>query len=281
MHGNAVQSIALSHFRAPLLWGSDLFEFYESNFPCRKVFLVLCTPSMASRVAQALRLQQCRGVSALMVGEVVGSFLVGYYVLPDLIQNYVWLAAVKGQSMQPTLNPCGDFSEWVLMNKWAIKDLQKVERGKVYALVDPEDETQMIIKRVIGLYPDVLRTDTRGLETVPPGHCWIEGDNHSVAIDSNTYGAVPLGLVSAYVPCVVWPFSSWRWLHSKVPRNRYVSPFEEEHDPAEDVLHAAQPPEESTALHTHDHIMPSVLPSEPVVPPTMPVDAGCPPQEQV
>lgn len=25
---------------------------------------------------------------------------------------------------------------------------------------------------------------------VPPGHCWIEGDNPKVAVDSNSYGPV-------------------------------------------------------------------------------------------
>jgi hypothetical protein len=29
---------------------------------------------------------------------------------------------------------------------------------------------------------------------VPPGHCWVEGDNHAHSADSNSYGAVRLCL---------------------------------------------------------------------------------------
>eukprot|EP00668_Euglena_longa_P032290 GGOE01041595.1.p1 GENE.GGOE01041595.1~~GGOE01041595.1.p1 ORF type:complete len:197 (-),score=33.56 GGOE01041595.1:279-869(-) len=177
---------------------------------------------MFARVLHTLRTTQVGGVSLLATGEVVASFAVGYWVLPNLLQHYAWLAIVKGQSMEPTLNGSGAL-EYVLMNKTAIRDLRNVRRGEVYALVDPQDETQMIIKRVVGLYPDAIRTESRGLEAVPPGHCWIEGDNAKVAVDSNSYGSVPLGLVQAHVPCVVWPPRCWQWLARPIPPERYLT----------------------------------------------------------
>jgi hypothetical protein len=39
-----------------------------------------------------------------------------------------------------------------------------------------------------------------GLKTkVPPGHIWIEGDNHEVSIDSRNYGPIPIGLLEGKV----------------------------------------------------------------------------------
>jgi inner membrane protease subunit 2 len=40
---------------------------------------------------------------------------------------------------------------------------------------------------------------------IPPGHCWVEGDEHFHSRDSNTFGAVPLGLLEARVDGIVWP----------------------------------------------------------------------------
>ena len=42
---------------------------------------------------------------------------------------------------------------------------------------------------------------------VPAGHVWVEGDCERFSVDSNTYGAVPAGLVNARVLCKVWPLS--------------------------------------------------------------------------
>ena len=40
---------------------------------------------------------------------------------------------------------------------------------------------------------------------IPPGHCWVEGDEHFHSRDSNTFGPVPLGLLEARVDRIVWP----------------------------------------------------------------------------
>ena len=44
---------------------------------------------------------------------------------------------------------------------------------------------------------------------IPPGHCWIEGDDPSHSYDSNDFGPVPLGLVRARVAHVIWPPRRW------------------------------------------------------------------------
>lgn len=40
---------------------------------------------------------------------------------------------------------------------------------------------------------------------VPPGHVWIEGDNHDNSGDSRHYGSIPQGLILSRVIARVWP----------------------------------------------------------------------------
>lgn len=46
------------------------------------------------------------------------------------------------------------------------------------------------------------------LKHVPPGQCWVEGDNADASRDSNAFGPVPLALLTGVVSYVVWP--PWR-----------------------------------------------------------------------
>eukprot|EP01012_Entosiphon_sulcatum_P006067 TRINITY_DN12825_c0_g1_i1.p1 TRINITY_DN12825_c0_g1~~TRINITY_DN12825_c0_g1_i1.p1 ORF type:complete len:244 (+),score=32.00 TRINITY_DN12825_c0_g1_i1:187-918(+) len=132
------------------------------------------------------------------------------------------VTCLVGRSMQPTLNPDGEDIDYLLLNKIAVRDLSKVQRGKVYALVDPVDERTMLVKRVVALPGDSIKSLKTGKVTkIPPGKCWIEGDNHECAEDSDSsYGPVPIGLVRAEVPCIAWPPSRWRWLLPTLPPGR-------------------------------------------------------------
>lgn len=62
---------------------------------------------------------------------------------------------------------------------------------------------------------------------VPPGHCWVEGDNGRLSNDSNNFGVVrsdhngsqcysllkvPQGLIKARVRFVMWPPSRLHYL---------------------------------------------------------------------
>ena len=48
------------------------------------------------------------------------------------------------------------------------------------------------MKRVLALDHDVIRHahEVQTYTTIPPGHCWIEGDNRNASVDSNSYGPV-------------------------------------------------------------------------------------------
>ncbi|XP_056907008.1 mitochondrial inner membrane protease subunit 2 isoform X4 [Takifugu flavidus] len=61
----------------------------------------------------------------------------------------------------------------------------------------PKNPQQKIIKRVIGLEGDFIRTLSykNRYVRIPDGHFWIEGDHHGHSLDSNSFGP-PLSLFS-------------------------------------------------------------------------------------
>jgi len=49
------------------------------------------------------------------------------------------------------------------------------------------------------------RVPPRSVAVVPRAHAWMEGDEPFRSVDSNSYGPVPLALVTARATYVVWP----------------------------------------------------------------------------
>lgn len=134
-----------------------------------------------------------------------------------------YVARVEGISMQPALNPDGSpATDYVFLSRWAVRNMD-VERGDVISLVSPKDPGQKIIKRIVGLQGDVI--STLGYKVpyvkVPEGHCWIEGDHTGNSLDSNSFGPVSLGLITARATQIVWPPSRWQTLHSQIPKTRH------------------------------------------------------------
>ncbi|XP_055528682.1 mitochondrial inner membrane protease subunit 2 isoform X2 [Wyeomyia smithii] len=117
-----------------------------------------------------------------------------------------YIARVEGISMQPALNPDGsNATDYVFLSRWAVRNME-VERG---------------------LQGDIIAT--MGYKVpfvkVPEGHCWIEGDHTGNSLDSNTFGPVSLGLVTARATQIVWPPSRWQSLPSMIPRTRQPITF--------------------------------------------------------
>jgi hypothetical protein len=50
------------------------------------------------------------------------------------------------------------------------------------------------------------------LKRVPPGHCFLVGDNLALSNDSRQIGPVPLGLIQVRMVYRVWPLSRMGWL---------------------------------------------------------------------
>ncbi|CAG8516763.1 3582_t:CDS:2 [Paraglomus brasilianum] len=113
--------------------------------------------------------------------------------------------------LQPTLNPDNNQlnRDLVLLNRLAALRHQ-YQRGDVVTLWSPTDPTRTIIKRIVAVEGDYvypLKPHPKEIVRIPKGHCWIEGDENFHSKDSNIYGPVPLGLITAKVTHIVWPLS--------------------------------------------------------------------------
>ncbi|KAI0776002.1 LexA/Signal peptidase [Trametes elegans] len=117
--------------------------------------------------------------------------------------------AVRGRSMQPTLNP--DDSPWrdiVLFDSYSVRLAQEYNRGDIVALKSPRD-SKLIVKRIVALEGDVVKTLPPYPDAevrVPKGHAWVEGDEPFRTEDSNRFGPVPLGLIQSRLAFILWPW---------------------------------------------------------------------------
>jgi signal peptidase I len=118
--------------------------------------------------------------------------------------------------MHPTINLEKNKRESVLIlrPKFNLKSLidaapieNSIQRGEVISLVSPKDPDECLIKRVIGLPGDLVKTIRykKKFVTVPEGHLWIEGDNYSCSNDSNNFGCVPMGLIMGKAKMIYHP----------------------------------------------------------------------------
>ena len=136
------------------------------------------------------------------------------FVVPitvTFLDLFGYVAKVEGASMQPALNPPDQKAmDYVLLNRWSIRDYN-FQRGEVISLASPVNADQKIIKRIIGLEGDTVKTLSyrQRIVTIPDGHCWVEGDHHGQSLDSNMFGPVAMGLINSRASHIVWPPARW------------------------------------------------------------------------
>ncbi|KAG1458424.1 hypothetical protein G6F46_004475 [Rhizopus delemar] len=145
-------------------------------------------------------------------------------------------ARVSGRSMQPTFNPDSNMmtKDIILLDKWSTTN-HKFKRGDVVLLTSPDEPEKMITKRIIGLPGDIvqhLRKKDKQVR-IPQGHCWIEGDEAFHSKDSNSFGPVPIGLISAKAKYILWPPSRFgpvpdRAIHDDRVKKNAFRPEEDE-----------------------------------------------------
>ncbi|XP_017774194.1 PREDICTED: mitochondrial inner membrane protease subunit 2 [Nicrophorus vespilloides] len=159
----------------------------------------------------------------MKIPNFVKSLLVGLPVGVTILDTVGYVARVDGISMQPALNPDRESTDYVFLNRWAIQTRTEIERGDIISMVSPKDPEQKIIKRVVGIEGDIIATlgYKREVVRVPEGHCWVEGDHTGHSMDSNNFGPVSLGLVTAKASCIVWPPSRWQYIKSFLPESRH------------------------------------------------------------
>ncbi|KAF8346688.1 peptidase S24/S26A/S26B/S26C [Amanita rubescens] len=131
---------------------------------------------------------------------------------------------IKGRSMQPTLNP--DSSPWkdiAVFDRLSVYIGRPCQRGDIVVVKSPSDPKRMLVKRIIALQGDVVKTRPPCQESevsIPQGHIWIEGDEPFHTEDSNLFGPVPLGLVDAKLAFLIWPIVRFGRLDQSIPEDR-------------------------------------------------------------
>ncbi|XP_023319568.1 mitochondrial inner membrane protease subunit 2 isoform X2 [Eurytemora carolleeae] len=141
-------------------------------------------------------------------------------------------AYITGKSMQPEFNAPAENKErenaisswkniffrldldWIWVSCWRARNFG-FDRGDIVVYVSPKEPYDYVIKRVVGLEGDIVTNQKRQIKVkIPPGHCWVEGDNKSNSVDSNYYGPISKGLIFGVASHVIWPSHKWRKLES-------------------------------------------------------------------
>lgn len=153
----------------------------------------------------------------------VTSVLIGIPVGVTFLDCVGYVARVDGVSMQPALNPSSSNQDYVFLSRWDVRS-KNVQRGDIVSLISPKDPSQKIIKRMVGLEGDVVSTlgYKQEIVRIPEGHCWVEGDHTGHSLDSNTFGPVALGLMTARATFIVWPPDRWGSLERELPRTKRI-----------------------------------------------------------
>lgn len=138
-----------------------------------------------------------------------------------LVDCFGYVAKVEGISMQPALNPENGKNDFVFLSRWSSRSFS-FDRGDMVSLISPKDPDQKIIKRIIALEGDLIRTlgYKRRYVRIPEGHCWVEGDHTGHSLDSNFFGPVAVGLITAKASRIVWPPERWKRLECELPEER-------------------------------------------------------------
>ncbi|KAG1753917.1 peptidase S24/S26A/S26B/S26C [Suillus paluster] len=112
-----------------------------------------------------------------------------------------------------------------------------IRKGDIVALRDPLDSRKMIVKRVVAVAGDVIKTLPPYPDAevfVPEGHIWVEGDEPFRTLDSNKFGPVsrhapifihanasiqvPLALLDSKLTYIIWPLDRVGPLRPPVPQ---------------------------------------------------------------
>jgi signal peptidase I len=130
---------------------------------------------------------------------------------------------VHGQSMEPTLH-----SDQRLVVEKVSYRFHGPRRGDIVVLKSPQQSSELLIKRVIGLPGETIeirqgRVYINGQELdepylerskggnwgpiiVPPLHVFVLGDNRSFSNDSRAFGMVPIESIVGRAWVSYWPF---------------------------------------------------------------------------
>jgi signal peptidase I len=101
--------------------------------------------------------------------------------------NIIMFGRITSGSMEPSLQK-GDF---VIFDNTAAGRISP-RKNDIILFRYPDDRSKLYVKRLVGLPGDTLSTGNSSPVIVPHGHVFVLGDNREHAVDSRTYGPVPL-----------------------------------------------------------------------------------------
>lgn len=166
--------------------------------------------------AQTVRwlLQALREVAETVIPAVVIALVINLFLAQA--------TQVLGQSMEPNLHS----AQRVVVEKVTYRLLHGPRRGDI-VVIDLPEQTEMLIKRVVGLPGEIIEVRSGkvhiegqpldepwttnpggsdyGPQTVPPLHVFVMGDNRGASNDSRNFGSVPIDHVVGRAWFSYWP----------------------------------------------------------------------------
>lgn len=129
------------------------------------------------------------------------------------------LDMAAGPSMLPSFDLVGD----AILIKKDHRRGRGVRVGDVVVFKIPIEAHDLGVKRVIGMPGDYVlinspESGSDKMTQVPPGHCWVVGDNLPASRDSRHWGALPLALVQGKVIARWHDWFDFQWVENPLSK---------------------------------------------------------------
>ena len=169
--------------------------------------------SSGAQVGRGL-LQALREVAETVIPAVVIALVINLFLAQA--------TQVLGQSMEPNLHS----TQRVVVEKVTYRLLHGPRRGDI-VVIDLPEQTDMLIKRVVGLPGETIKVHngevhiegerlkepwtvklgggSYGPQAVPPLHVFVMGDNRGASNDSRNFGPVPIEHIVGHAWFSYWP----------------------------------------------------------------------------
>jgi signal peptidase I len=157
------------------------------------IFAIVEAFNQASRTEVAFQLKPYNRWYVYLAVWLLGSILSGI-VQGYVRDNYIEAYKVPTSSMEPGVRQ----GDRVLADKTAYHRMAP-RKGDVVIFANPDNRSQMYVKRVEALPGNAITRPDGIRETVPHGFAYVLGDNHDRSIDSRQFGFIPLRDIVAKV----------------------------------------------------------------------------------